>query len=118
MYQFAAFRQHAGHIGHRALHGRDRPGRAIFLRCFRHFRIRHVAHRLAVHLGERRFADAGQRHVGIGHDPHAARNSFDGRFHRAFADVQVFRVIEVRGRVDDALHDRRFLFRKRNSFFR
>ena len=68
----------------------------------------------AAQLRQTGFGDAGQRHVCIGHDDGPGVEGLDGLLHRAGSEVEIPRIVEVGGGVDDPL-DHGFVLGRRGQ---
>ena len=101
--RIAADQQLRAGNGQRALHRNARPRRLPRLRLPRDIFIRHEADRLTAQLPERRFADAGKRHLRVGDDHCAARQQFPRIGDNPRREDHRFRKGKIRRRVNHAL---------------
>ena len=101
----------------RVADGKDGPGmllRCLFHRCDGpggaslfcgggHLGVSHITAGRAAQLLQTGLGDASQRHVCIGHDDGPGVEGLDGLLHRAGGEVEIPRIVEVGGGVDDPL---------------
>ena len=95
-------------------HGRDGPGGASLFCGGGHLGVSHITAGRAAQLLQTGLGDAGQRHVRIGHDDGPGVEGLDGLLHRAGSEVEIPRIVEVGGGVDDPL-DHGFVLGRRGQ---